>query len=129
MTETVVKIAVLAAVCTIAALIIRRGSSEMALVLSLAVCCAALYAAYSLASGAVGLIKSVSEMAQLSPAVTAPVLKCVGIGIVTRAAADICRDGGQGAIAGSVELVGAIGAVCTALPLAKTLLDMLEALL
>ena len=58
-----------------------------------------------------------------------PVLKCVAIGIVTRAASDLCRDGGQLAMAGAVEFGGAAAALCVSLPLLQTLLDLLEALL
>ena len=42
MSGIVVKAAVLGAVCTVAAIVIKRGSGEMALLLSLAVCCAVL---------------------------------------------------------------------------------------
>ena len=40
MSGIVVKAAVLGAVCTVAAIVIKRGSGEMALLLSLAVCSA-----------------------------------------------------------------------------------------
>ena len=129
MIELVIKTAVAACVCTVAALIIRRGSQEMALVLSLGACCVLLLAGYGLISGAAELMSTVSELTELSPAVLSPVLKCVGIGAVTRLAADMCRDGGQGAVAGVVEMIGALAAVCTAIPLAQTLIDMLRNLI
>ena len=57
---------------------------------------------------------------------TAPVLKCVGIGVVTRLSADICRDAGQSAASSAVELCGAACALVTAMPLIRTLLQMIS---
>ncbi len=129
MSEPVVKAAVLAVLATVAGLIIKRGSSEMSAVLALAVCAAVF-------SGVVGLLDRVletmdraRELSGLSPAFFAPLLKCVGIAFTSRLAADMCKDGGQGAMASAVELIGAVGAVYTALPLISTLMDMLESII
>ena len=129
MSGIVVKAAVLGAVCTVAAIVIKRGSGEMALLLSLAVCCAVLAPVLGMASEAVEAMKSAAAAAELSPTIAEPVLKCVGLGVITRLSADICRDGGQSAVASAVETAGAVGAVCCALPLARMLLKMLEGLL
>ena len=66
------------------------------------------------------------ELTGLSSALFSPLLKCVGIGLTCRVAADLCRDGGQSAMAGAVELIGAVGALYVSLPLMGTLLDMLK---
>ena len=129
MSDIVVKAAALGAVCTAAAIVIKRGSGEMALLLSLAVCCAVLVPTLGMAAETVEAMRSAISAAGLSPTITAPVLKCVGLGVITRLSADICRDGGQSAVASAVETAGAVGAVCCALPLARMLLKMLEGLL
>ena len=56
-------------------------------------------------------------------------MKCVAIGLITKAAADLCRDGSQTAMAGAVELGGTAAALFVSLPLLQTLLDLLEKLL
>ena len=48
-------------------------------------------------------------------------VKCIG--------ADLCRDGGQTAMAGAVEFAGAAAALWVSLPLLESLLDLVEALL
>lgn len=128
MTEPVIKVAVLAVFGTVAALMIKRSNAEMAAVLSIAVCAVALYAVFSLVDPILELMGRAKEFAGLSGAVLSPVLKCVGIGLTSRIAADLCRDGGQGAVASTVELMGAVGGLYAALPLVSTLLDMLEEL-
>ena len=61
----------------------------------------------------------------LSSAVVAPVMKCVGIGVVTRLSADLCKDAGQESVSSAVELCGAACAMLTAMPLIRTLLQMI----
>lgn len=74
-------------------------------------------------------VLEVLELAQLglglSSAYTAPVIKCVGIGICAKLGSDLCRDAGQTAVASTVELCGAGCALYVSLPLVKTLLGLL----
>jgi len=69
------------------------------------------------------------DTAGLSPTLLAPVLKTVGIGILTRLASDICKDAGQSAIASTVELAGTVAALYIALPLMQTVFQMIGGLL
>lgn len=128
MTGAVLKVAVLAVFGTVAALIIRRSNGEMAAVLSIAVCAAAMFAAFSLMEPILELLSRARELSGLSGTVLSPVMKCLGIGITSHVASQLCRDGGQAAMASTVELAGAVGGVYAAMPLISTLLDMLEAI-
>ncbi len=56
-------------------------------------------------------------------------LKCTGIGIAAKLAADLCRDGGQSALAGAVEFGGTAAALFVSLPLLRSFLALLRALL
>ena len=66
------------------------------------------------------LADELGELIGLSPAVLAPVLKTVGIAILTRIAAELCRDAGEGGIAAAAETAGAAAAVLAALPLLRS---------
>ena len=68
-------------------------------------------------------------MAGLSPAVVAPVLKTVGIAILTHIAAQVCKDAGEGGIAAVTETAGTALSLCAALPLLRAVLDTVSALL
>ena len=120
------KAAVLAVVGTLCALVIRRSNAELASVLAMAVCAAAVWFALGLLEPVLEFMSRARELTGLSSALFSPLLKCVGIGLTCRVAADLCRDGGQSAMAGAVELIGAVGALYVSLPLMGTLLDMLK---
>lgn len=120
------KAAAIAIAGAVITLLVKRSAPELGLSVSIAVSllCAAL--AMELLSGLREILDLVQTQTGLSPAVTAPVLKCVGIGIVTRLSADMCRDASQSAIASAVELCGAACALVTALPLIQSLLRMIS---
>lgn len=123
--ELLIKAAVIGIAGSLLALLIKRTNPEMSLLLALGLVVILLTAAAELLSGIMGLIDTAASLSGLSPAILAPVLKCVGIGIVTRLAADICKDAGQGSVSSSVELVGTAAALYVSLPLMKTLLQMI----
>ena len=77
----------------------------------------------------VAMAEDLRDMAGLSPAVVAPVIKTVGIAILTHIAAQVCKDAGEGGIAAVTETAGSALALCTALPLLRAVLDTVAALL
>ena len=122
-------LAVLGAAAALCAVVVRKSAAELGLVLALA-------AGAVILSGALGALEAVRELmdtladtAGLSPAVVAPVVKTTGIAILTRLAAELCRDAKESGIAAFVETVGAACALCAALPLLETVLDMVTGLL
>ena len=123
-----IKAAAVAAAGSVIALMLRRTAPELGLALGAAV---TLLAAFLAAQG-IGelgaLVNELREKTGLSPAVTAPVLRCVGIGITARLASDLCRDAGQSAAASAVELCGAACALGAALPLIRSLLTLITEL-
>ncbi len=129
MTGAVIKVLVIALSSTLTALIIKRGSPEISAVLALAACGAIVYITYETLVPVVEFIRRTKSLSQLSAAAFAPVMKCLGIALISKLGSDLCRDGGQGAIAGAVELMGAVAALYCALPLMSGLLDTMEKLL
>ncbi len=51
-------------------------------------------------------------------------LKTLGIGMAVQTTADICRDSGEGALAGKVELIGKIEILLLTLPLVEGILRL-----
>lgn len=129
MTGPVLKVAVLAVLGALCALLLKKSNGEMTVLLSLAVCVAAVTAVAALFKPVLETMEQARLLTGLSSAFFSPLLKCVGLGLTARMAADLCRDAGQGAMASAVELSGAVGALYAALPLFNTLLDTLEELL
>ena len=73
--------------------------------------------------------ESLSERSGISSVLLTPVIKCVGIALVTELGAQICKDASQGAAAAFVELCGTLCALYVALPLINSLVTVVEALL
>ena len=119
------KAAALGLTGALAGLLLKKNAPEMGLALSMAVCLLAAVLAAELYGQIGELVDLAREQTGLSPAIVSPVLKCVGIGIVTRLAADLCKDAGQGAVASAVEMCGAACAMTAALPLIRALLQMI----
>lgn len=127
--EILLKTAVAAVAASMFCLLLRRSNPELALPLAAAVCVGAVMLSAGLLRPLLELLERAGTMGGVSSALMMPVVKSVGIGICSRVAADLCRDSGQSAMAGCVELAGAVCALYTALPLMETLLDMLEELM
>lgn len=58
-----------------------------------------------------------------------PLLKALGVCVVSKICGDVCRDAGQTAIAGVVELAGTVTALVCALPLLTAVWETLRGLL
>lgn len=123
--ELIFKAAAAALAASAAALLIKRTNPEISLLLG--ACTAAL-----IAIAAMGFAKSLRELSDAvrtisgtAAAFTAPVMKCAAVAIVTKLAADLCRDASQGAAAGAVELAGTVCALSIAMPLVMSMLKMI----
>ncbi|MCC8122052.1 MAG: stage III sporulation protein AD [Oscillospiraceae bacterium] len=127
--EEMLKVAAIAVAAAVCAVVVKKSTQELGLVL--AVAAAIVICGFVL--GALGQIRGVVDeltaLAGISPAVIAPVLKTVGIAIITRVAAEICRDAKESGIAAMTEIAGAVLALLVALPLLRAVLSTVTGLL
>ena len=110
------------------ALVIKKSNPELCLMLGILAAIMAVYYGYRAMTPVVDMVGELSRYAALSSSFYSPVLKCLGIGIVTQIGAGICKDAGQAAAATGVELCGTAAAVLCTLPLIRSLLSMIGAL-
>ena len=101
------------------AVLLKRTNPDMALLLALAVCGAVLLL----------LAEPLEEIRDLPAELFAPLVKTVGVALVSRTGSDLCRDAGEGAMASLVETAGAVIAILVSLPLFQAAWDMLRSLL
>lgn len=127
--ESVVKIAAVAIIAALCAVVIKKQVPEMGLVLGLLA--GALILSFSMPAlkSIKELMETLADAAGLSPAVLTPVVKTVGIAILTKLTAEVCRDAKEGGIAAFVETAGAAGALFVCLPLMDAVLSMIGELL
>lgn len=125
----VVKIAAAAVAAALCAVVVRRQSPEIALALGIGACALIVLSCSEALESAVELTDKLAQIGGLSAQVVEPVLKTAGIAIVTRLAADFCKDAKEGGLASAVELGGTALALAAALPLMTAVLDVLVRLL
>lgn len=127
--EDMLKIAAVAIIAAICAAVVKKNVQELGLVLSLMAGVLILSFALSAIGNVRDLLESLADTAGLEPAILAPIIKTVGIAIITRVTAEICRDAKESGIASFVETAGAATALYLALPLVRAVLNMVTGLL
>lgn len=123
--DIIIKAVVIGVVGAVLTLIIKRTNPEISTVLTLAVCMVIVGMSLKVFSSVSEVLELVEVGSGFSSAYTAPIIKCVGIGITARLGSDLCKDSGQEAVASSVEICGALCALYVSLPLIKTMLRMI----
>lgn len=123
--ELIIKSAVAAVVAAVVSLVIKKSNPELSLMLGVLAAAVALYYGCRAIEPVLDMIREFSQSAALSSSFYTPVLKCLGIGIVTQIGSSICKDAGQAAAATGVELCGTAAAVLCTLPLVRSILSMI----
>ena len=126
--EILVKAAAVSVVGAVLAIVLKKNSPEMALLLTVSLGCLVLYLAVDVVTNVAQFMDDLSSVAGISSASLAIVMKTVGIAILTKLAAGICSDAGQGSVASALELMGSAAALYIALPLMKTVFQMVSSL-
>lgn len=127
--EEILKVAAVAVTAALCAMVLQKNVQELGLVLALAAGVFILGFSLKAVEGVRSMMDTLADTAGISPAVLAPVVKTVGIAIVTRISAELCRDAKEGGIAVFVETAGAALALFVALPLLEAVLDTITGLL
>lgn len=127
--DAVLKIAAVAVAGALCAAVVKKNAQEIGLAIALAAGVIILTFSLTAIEGVRTLMDTLADTAGLAPAVLAPVVKTVGIAIVTRITAEICRDAKEGGIASFVETAGAALALFVALPLLQAVLTTITGLL
>ena len=117
-----------AGICVIAALlglVLRRGSPEASLLLALAAVSAILLALGKPLGELLAFLDDLTEQAGVSPTLFRPLYKIVGIALVVQIGEGLCRDAGESALASVLELTGTVCALLAALPLLRSVLNLI----
>lgn len=127
--DVIARAAAAAVIGSILALLLRRYTPELSLLLAIATGAVILWICAGIASHVAEALRDLAEKGDISAVYVSPVMKCIGIGLVTDLAAQICRDAQQGSIASGVELCGTLCALAVSLPLIQAILSTVEKLL
>ncbi len=123
--DIVIKGAAVGIISALCALLIKKSNQEIGLVIAIAASAVICIAAAELFGSISDLIRYAISKSGLSSAIFLPIIKCVGIAIIVNISASLCKDAGQAGIASAVDVLGAAAAVFTALPLIKSLIEII----
>lgn len=127
--ELFVRIAALCVVSAVLILVVRGRSPELSFCIAAAGCVVCLLAAAELIAPVVAFLERLQALCGLNEALMAPILKTVGVGLLTQLAGAFCADAGEQALGKTVELCGTFLALYVALPLAGAVLELLQKLM
>ncbi len=123
--EVVIKCAAAALLSSLVCLLIKRTNPEMSMILSAGVIVIIVAAALGFASSLIELAQAVRNISSGADVLITPVLKCVGIGAVTKISAELCRDSSQSSAAAAVDMAGTLCAIGVSMPLILSMLKMI----
>ena len=127
--EIVTRAAAAAVIGSILALLLRKYTPELSLTLSVITGAVIIWISAAVAGQITDLIRRLADEGALSSIYVSPVMKCVGIGLITQLSSQVCRDAQQGSIASAVEMCGTLCALYVSVPLVSALLSTVEKLL
>ena len=119
------KAAALGAAAALLGLLLQKTEPAQTLLLGLAAAAAVLALTLGLFRELRDTFGGLCREAGISAALTLPVLKSLGITVVGRGSAALCRDAGQSAAASALETCTAAAALYAALPLVKLAASLL----
>lgn len=127
--EIITRAAAVAVVGSILALLLKKYAPEQAIALSLISGLFIVWLSAGVAGRLTDTMRTLAQDGSIGAVYISPVLKCVGIGLITHLAAQICRDAQQGSVASALELCGTLCALYVSMPLIDSLLSTVGRLL
>ena len=122
--DTLLQVAGLGLIAVLLGLVLKKGNGVLALLLTLAACAAMTVSIVRLAEPVVSFLSELRQLAGLEP-----LLRTVGIGLLTQLTASVCADAGESTVARLIELCGSVLGIYTALPLLEAVLSLLRTML
>jgi stage III sporulation protein AD len=109
--------------------VVSRQGKDIALLLSMAVCCMVLAAATSFLQPVIGFLERLRTLADLNADASSAVMKSVGIALTAEVAAVLCADGGNASMGKTVQLLGGAVILWLSVPVMEQLLDLIQRVL
>ena len=115
-----------AALC---AVVVRQRAPELAALIGFAACMLLLGRILPVLETVKEELEELSRAAGTDPALLRPVVQTVGLAVLTRLSAALCRDAGEGGVAALLETAGSAAAVAVSLPLLGRVFRLISGLL
>lgn len=106
--------------------LVKRGSKEYAMLISVIACVVILLAVLGDLGPVVSQIERLAETESFPGYVLPVVLKAVGVAIMGQLASNVCKDAGESALAYTVDLAAKAAILAVSLPLFTKIFEYLE---
>ena len=125
------KIGGMALVCLVVLLVLRQIRPEWGTLVRLAAAVVAAGFILTMVSSVLALVEDLSSVSgdALPADAWSILLKALGVAFLSEVAASVCRDSGEGGLAGWVEMAGRVEILLLSFPLIRTVLDTVSQLL
>lgn len=125
----ILKIAAMAIITAVLALIVKQYKPEYSVFIQLSGIVAVTLLAVSFIGGLTAAAGSMLSFAGLDAGYLKVLMKVLGVAVITEFGSDICKDNGNTALAGSVELAGKIVILTLSLPMIKAIAELAAGLI
>lgn len=125
----IVKIAVIAIVCSLLVLYLKNLKPEYGQLLLLAVGVFLSYFVFIYVKNMAELLEELTEKITLQKSYLIILLKMIGIAYVCEFASNLCKDAGCQTIAGQVEMIGKLSMLFLSMPIVSSLIEMIGKLI
>ena len=122
--EHVIRISALCVAGALLALVIRRGSPEMAFLLAVGCTVSVLLMLADPLRSLLLFLEELRAQSGVSKQLYEPLCKTIGIAFVVKVGGELCRDAGESAMGAVVETAGTVCALLVALPLMQAVLTL-----
>lgn len=110
-------------------LVLSKQSKDLAILLSMAVCCMTVVAAVSYFQPVINFFERLQTEGKLNADMMRILLKSVGVGMLAELASMICTDGGNSALGKAIKVLGTAVILWMSIPLFNKLLELIEDIL
>ena len=123
--EQAIQITALCVTAALLALVVKRGTPEIALLLALAAAVAVILFVGQTLAEVLDFLRELGERSGVPVSLLLPLYKTAAIAMVVKIGSGLCADAGESALGTVVETAGTVCALAAALPLLQSVLALL----
>ena len=127
--EQLLGLAGIAVAATLLGMVVKKYVPQIAMLLTLAAGIFILTALLSQVGELVGQLRGIAGVTEGMEESFAPLVKVMGISVISRVSSQVCVDAGERALASKVELAGMVAALAVTLPLAASVIRTITTML
>ncbi len=121
-----IKVVLIGLVAVFAILLLRVGKPEFAMAVSLAACVLILLFAGGTLTKVIGDLRELFQYISLPDGYLKILFKILGVAYLAEFGAALCKDAGQTAVSGQIELVGKLAILAISMPVVTSLFETIS---